>query len=71
MATNRKLHFQFYDAGAYDGETEHRIMCSFYSLFDSGQMSPGQSELVLASEWPAFRAQIEANGWTHREHKYS
>jgi hypothetical protein len=66
----RTLHFQFYDAGAYDGETEHRIMCSFYSLND-GAVNIGQSELVLSSEWPAFRAQIEKNGWTHREHKYA
>lgn len=65
----RTLHFHFYDAGAYDGETEHRIMCSFYSL-NAGKVNVGQSELVLSSEWPAFRAHIERNGWSYREHKY-
>lgn len=62
-------HFSFYDAGAYDGETEHRIMCSFYSIRD-GKTHIGQSELVLASEWPAFRAIMEARGWTERKQTY-
>lgn len=65
----KTLHFDFYDAGAYEGETEHRIMCSFYSLTD-GKLSVGQSELVPASEWPGYKAFIEGNGWTHRVHKY-
>ena len=65
----KMLHFHFYDVGAYDGETEHRIMCNFYSLRD-GRINIGQSQLVLASEWPAYRATIEANGWTHRSHEY-
>jgi len=69
MNNSRSLHFQFYAAGGYDGETEHRIMCNFYSLQD-GSIRVGQSELVLSSEWPAFRAQIEKNGWTQRDHKY-
>lgn len=61
----KTLHYHFYDAGAYDGETEHRVMCNFYSLHD-GTVGVGQSELVLASQWPAFRTHIERNGWTHR-----
>lgn len=61
----RTLHFHFYDAGAYDGDTEHRIMCNFYSLCE-GKMNVGQSELVLASEWPTYRSHIERNGWSHR-----
>jgi hypothetical protein len=65
----KTLHFNFYDAGAYDGETEHRIMCNFYSLRD-GRVNVGQSQLVLCSEWPAYRATIERNGWSYREHKY-
>jgi hypothetical protein len=60
----KTLHFSFYDAGAYDGETEHRIMCSFYSL-TNGDRCPGQSQLVLASEWPLFRDHIEKSGWVH------
>lgn len=64
----KTLHFSFYDAGAYDGETEHRIMCNFYSL-RGGSVNVGQSQLVLASEWPTYRARIERNGWVHREHK--
>ena len=59
----KTLHYHAYDAGAYDGETEHRIMCSFYSLVD-GECRPGQSELVLSSEWPKFKVYIEKNGWT-------
>ncbi len=62
----KTLHFHFYDAGAYDGETEHRIMCNFYSLRD-GKVNIGQSELVLASDWLTFRAAIERNGWIHQE----
>jgi hypothetical protein len=64
-APAKSLHFHFYDAGAFDGETEHHIMCNFYSLTD-GEYRPGQSQLVLASEWPAYRAHIERNGWSHR-----
>lgn len=64
------LHFHFYDAGAYEGETEHRIMCNFYSLRSDGSINVGQSQLVLASEWPAYRTQIERNGWAYREHRY-
>lgn len=52
-------HFHFYDAGAYDGETEHRIMVNFYT-----GTTPGQSELVLASEWPAYRKLLESHSWT-------
>jgi hypothetical protein len=73
------LYFQFYDFGAYDGEiydfgaydgeTEHHIMCTFYCLRD-GQLNIGQSELVLANQWPAYRAQIERDGWTHRERQH-
>lgn len=66
----KKLHFSFYDVGAYDGETEHRIMCSFYSLID-GKVHIGQSQLMPASEWPAFRLAIENNGWAHRDHSYA
>lgn len=66
----RALHFHFYDAGTYEGQIEHRIMCNFYSTRKVGGVNVGQSQLVLASEWPAYRAQIEANGWTHREHRY-
>ena len=65
----KTLHFHFYDAGAYDGEAEHRIMCSFYSLRD-GVHNVGQSKLVLSSEWSKFRAHIEKNGWTHRAPTY-
>ena len=65
----KTLHFSFYDAGAYDGETEHRIMCNFYSVVD-GQQRPGQSQLVLASEWPAYRSHIEGNGWVFRTVNY-
>ena len=60
----KTYHFRFYDAGAYDGETEHRIMCNFYTLAD-GREQPGQSQLVLASEWPAYRAHVEKT-WAHR-----
>jgi hypothetical protein len=59
---SKTLHFSFYDAGAYDGETEHRIMVSFFSI-TNGERRVGQSELVLASEWPTFRQHIERNGW--------
>jgi len=65
MERTKTLHFHFYNAGRYDGETETRVMCNFYSL-SNGAMNIGQSQLVLASEWPAYRAHIEANGWTHR-----
>jgi hypothetical protein len=65
----KTIHFHFYDAGAYDGETEHRIMVNFYSITD-GVMRPGQSSLVLASEWPTFRSYLERGGWTHREYVY-
>jgi hypothetical protein len=68
--SQKTLHFHFYDAGAYDGETEHRIMCDFYSLCN-GKVTIGQSQLVLASEWPMFRTYLELGGWTHREHKYT
>ncbi len=63
------LYFNFYDAGAYDGETEHRIMCNFYSL-RNGKHNVGQSQLVLSSEWPSYRTHIEKNGWTYRVHTY-
>lgn len=66
----KTLHFHFYDVGAYEGETERRVMCDFYSLLD-GSVRIGQSQLVLCSEWPAYRAHLEAVGWTHREHKYT
>lgn len=66
----KSLHFQFYNAGAYEGETETRIMCSFYSLRD-GAVNIGQSQLVLSSEWPTYRAHLERAGWSHREHTYS
>lgn len=59
----KTLHFSFYDAGAYEGETEHRIMVNFFSL-TNGERRVGQSELVLASEWPRFREHIEHNGWS-------
>ena len=62
----KTLHYHAYDAGAYEGETEHRIMCSFYSLVD-GEYRPGQSQLVLASEWPTYRSLIERNGWISRK----
>jgi hypothetical protein len=71
MIQNRTLHFHFYDAGAYEGDTEHRIMCNFYSLYPNGSINVGQSQLILASEWPAYKALIERNGWSFREHKYS
>jgi len=60
-------YFSFYDVGAYDGETEHRIMCNFYSVRD-GKVIIGQSQLVLASQWPAYRHCLESGGWTHHEH---
>jgi hypothetical protein len=63
----RTLHYSFYDAGAYDGETEHHIMCSFYSVNPDGTKNIGQSQLVLASEWPKYKAHIDLN-WTHRQH---
>jgi hypothetical protein len=58
----RQLFYSFYDAGAYDGETEHRIMFSFYSD-DGVDRRIGQSELVLASEAPAYHDAIQARGW--------
>ena len=66
----KTLHFSFYNVGAYDGETEQHIMCSFYSLID-GKVNIGQSQLMLASEWPTYRKVIERNGWVHREHSYA
>lgn len=65
----KTLHFSFYDAGAYDGETEHRIMVNFYSI-TGGVMRPGQSSLVLASEWPKYRGYLERGGWSHRDYRY-
>jgi hypothetical protein len=62
----KSLHFHFYDAGAYEGETEHRFMVNFYSVTD-GEYKPGQSSLVRASEWPKFRGYLEQGGWTHKE----
>ena len=64
---DKSLHFQFYDAGAYDGQTEHYMMCSFYSIRD-GFIRIGQSQLVKMSEWTAYRALIERNGWSRRTH---
>lgn len=69
MRSARALYFHFYDAGAYDGETEHRIMCCFWSVQD-GEPNIGQSQLVLASEWPKFRAFIEGHGRTERVLRY-
>jgi hypothetical protein len=61
-------HYHFYDAGAYEGETEHRIMCNFYSIsVVDGKKLPGQSQLVLASEWPKYKAHIERVGWVAAE----
>ena len=65
----KTLHFSFYDVGAYDGETEHRIMCNFYSLTD-GRINIGQSQLVFASQWAQYREVLERGGWSHREHHY-
>jgi hypothetical protein len=62
----KALHFHFYDAGSYSGETQRWVMCNFWSLRD-GQRHIGQSQLVKAEEWPAYRAHIEGNGWTHRD----
>ncbi len=67
---NKSRHYHFYDAGAFDGETEHRVMCSFFSYDADGHYRPGQSELVLSSEWPAFRKHIEASGWTPHNHQW-
>jgi len=66
---DRTLHFHFYNAGAYDGETETRVMCNFCSL-RNGVMTPGQSQLVLSSEWPAYRTYIEKTGWSQRKPTY-
>lgn len=66
----RGLYFHFRDAGAFDGETEHRIMCSFYSLAKDGSIRVGQCALVRASEWPTYRDYLERGGWKHREHYY-
>lgn len=65
----KTLHFHFYDAGAGEGETQRWIMCSFYSLRD-GAHHVGQSQMVKVEEWPAYRAQIEKNGWSHRAPSY-
>lgn len=66
----KTLHFHFYDAGAYEGTTEHYVMCSFYSLCN-GTVNIGQSQLVRSSEWPKYREHIETNGWLFREHTYN
>jgi hypothetical protein len=57
------LVYHAYNCGAYDGETETRIICNFGSLRADGTVRPGQSEIMLASEWPDYRTFIEANGW--------
>ncbi len=60
----KSLLFHYYDAGAYDGETEHRIMVSFYSGEENGNIRIGQSELVLASKFPAYRDYLlEKTDW--------
>lgn len=61
----KTLHFHFYDAGAYHGEAQRRIMCNFFSVID-GSMHVGSSQLVKSEEWPTYRAHIERSGWTHR-----
>lgn len=61
----KTLHFHFYDAGAYQGESQRWTMCNFFSVVD-GKMNVGSSQLVKLEEWPAYRAQIERNGWTQR-----
>jgi len=66
----KTLHFHFYDAGAYEGESQRYVMCNFFSL-RNGQHHVGQSQLVKSQEWPAYRAQIEKNGWTHRAPEFS
>lgn len=68
LSPNRTRHYSFYDAGAYDGQTEHHIMCSFYSINEDGSKNIGQSQLVLASEWPQYKLVIEGNGWSNKQH---
>jgi hypothetical protein len=46
MTDLTKPFVRYYDAGAYEGETEHRFMFSFYR----SEHQPGQCELVRASE---------------------
>lgn len=58
--------YHFYNVGRYDGETEERIICSFGRLREDGTVQPGQSEIMLSSEWPAYQKFIDANGWTNR-----
>lgn len=57
--------YHAYDMGAYEGETEHRFMFSFGSIWvdDSGRQDyrPGQSQSVLASEVSDYRRAIEGN----------
>jgi hypothetical protein len=65
----KTLHFHFYDAGAYSGETQRWIMCDFFSVID-GRMHVGSSQMVKLEEWPTYRGHIERNGWTQRQPFY-
>jgi hypothetical protein len=62
MTTTR--HFSFYNMGAYHGESQRWVMCSFFSFRD-GNYHVGQSQSVKEEEWPAYRALLERQGWTH------
>ena len=61
----RRRFFHFYNMGAYDGETETRVMCNFFSRDENDKLHVGQSQIMLASEWPTYRDIIERSGWKH------
>lgn len=65
----KSLHFHFFDAGSHDGETQRWTMCNHYSIRD-GKVHIGQSQMVKAEEWPAYREYLERGGWTERKPTY-